>query len=158
MQLIVVLSTDSMPLQSEKKKAEYEYLRQKQMQRQNQLDQLNIESRREEIELHRLSQELGFNSGAGHISEPATPPEPREGGLPSTFSRPNRFSASHLISPPISHSRKTQQSDTSERARAYNALTAGTPTHSLPQSTDQSDDGEGEMDEVMDFNHRSAAA
>lgn len=134
----------------------------KQLQRHNQLERLNIETQREEMALRRLSQELGYNNGAGHISEPTTPPESHTGGFPSSISRPSRFSTSNLISPPANLSRRVQQPETdltsppNERARAYNALTAGTPTHSLPQSTDQSDDGDA--DEVMDFSHRSAAA
>lgn len=132
------------------------------MQRQNQLEQLNLESRREEMELRRLSQELGYNNGAGHISEPTTPPDSHVGGFSSAVSRPSRFSTSNLISPTANHNRRVQQPETelssppNERARAYNALTAGAPTYSLPHSTDQSDEGEG--DEVMNFSHRSAAA
>lgn len=104
-----------------------------------------MEKQREDLHLNRLSRELGMgNSNAassfGHQSEPTTPPEyEATNGFPTAFSRPNRFSASssqyrapysrpdsqHLASPP------------SERARAYEALTAGT---SLPQTRNQSDE------------------
>ena len=49
----------------------------------------------------------------------------------------------HLTSPPT------------ERARAYNALTAAAP--SLPHSKSNSDEEEAQ-DEILDFNHRSAAS
>ena len=122
---------------------------------------LNQESHREELELARLSQELGIDhSGVGHQSEPTTPPEYRDTGFPTSLSRPNRFSAGNLISPTGLFSGKAKMdsqlaSPPNERARAYNALTAAAP--SGPHSRNGSDE-EDSQEEVLDFNHRSAAS
>ena len=125
--------------------------------------QLNKENRREEQELYRLRQELGFGGVVGHQSEPTTPPEIRDSGFPSALSKPNRFSASNLTSPTGMLGRKTPgdssrlNSPPNERARAYNALTSAAPDTSTPQSRQESD-GEEERDETFDVNHRSAAS
>lgn len=147
-------------VQSEKKKAEYEYLRQKHQQRQDQMDQLNIENRQEQMELQRLSQELGYHGGAGHNSEPTTPPEFRDAGFPSILSRPNRFSGSSLLSSAVSSRKPTGQNSSvtsppTERARAYNALTSGGTTASFAQQLEDSD--ENPMEEMDHNDHRSAA-
>lgn len=122
---------------------------------------LNQESRQEELELARLSQELGMESnGIGHQSEPTTPPDYKDAGFPTSLSRPNRFSAGNLISPSglfsnFSKADSQLRSPPNERARAYNALTAAAP--SVPHSKNNSDE-EDNPEEVLDFNHRSAAS
>ncbi|KAI9718633.1 MAG: hypothetical protein M1828_006641 [Chrysothrix sp. TS-e1954] len=149
---------------SEKKKAEYEYLKQKQLQRQSQMDILNSEAKREEMELHRLSSELGMSNGVGHQSEPTTPPEYGDNGFPTALSRPNRFSTSSLISPPGAYQRISRPealitSPPSERARAYDALTSASPAQSQPRTRNQSDE-EGDYDHASfnNHSHRSAAS
>ena len=127
------------------------------------MDILNSEIKREELELHRLSSELGMSNGIGHQSEPTTPPEYRENGFPTMLSRPNRFSASNLITSPVSYKRLSRgdsqiTSPPSERARAYDALTSASPSQSNPQTRDQSDE-ENEFNQVgFSQNHRSAAS
>ncbi|KAL9083305.1 MAG: hypothetical protein Q9159_005868 [Coniocarpon cinnabarinum] len=146
---------------AEKKKQEYEQLRQKRLERQKRLDLLNQESHREEVELARLSQELGIesSSGVGHQSEPTTPPEFRDAGFPTSLSRPNRFSAGNLISP-SSLFKGPQKLDSqltsppTERARAYNALTGSRTASSSKHHADE----EEAQDEVLDISHRSAAS
>lgn len=147
-------------MQGDKKKAEYEFLMQKKLDRQKQFEQLSKDRARDEVDLQRLQDELGFVSlnGAGHQSEPTTPPEYGDtNGFPSALSRPNRFSTSSLMSSTgIFGSRKTPAdsaklaSPPSERARAYNALTGG----SGPQSRQNSDE-EDSYDDVLGFERRS---
>lgn len=60
---------------------------------------------REKEHLEMLTQELLHHEmatagPAGHQSEPTTPPEYRDQGYPSLFSRNNRYSSSSLTSPP----------------------------------------------------------
>lgn len=147
--------------QAEKKKQEYEQLKQKRLERQKRLDFLNQESHREELELARLSQELGIDKNSpGYQSEPTTPPELQDSGFPTPLSKPNRFSAGNLISPSAifgNHSKGDAHltSPPTERARAYNALTAAAP--SVSQSKSNSDE-EDNHDETLDFNHRPAAS
>lgn len=157
------IRTSTNVYQGEKKKAEYEYLKQKQLQRQSQMEHLSLESKRESMELHRLSQELGFNGKlAGLQSEPTTPPEYRDSGFPTPLSRQNRFSMSNVVSPPASLNRRSfiepqVSSPPSERARAYQALTAALPSSSNPDSRQNSDEDEYE-EAIFEQNHRSAAA
>lgn len=151
-------------LQYEKKKAEYEQLRRKKLEFQNEMALIERQATQHEDDLIRLSRDLSqYNTAAGHQSEPATPPEFRENSLPSILSRSNRFSTSQLISTPglASRSRAGSQATSlpAERARAYQALTGGPPPMSLPSSKQHSDEEEDLYeDEVLNFNHRSAAS
>lgn len=146
--------------QGDKKKAEYEYLMQKKLDRQKQFDQLTRDREREELDLRRLQEELGYAGLTGAItgpqSEPTTPPEYNDSN--GFTKRSNRFSTSNLLSSSTSifGSRRPDSSalvsPPNERARAYNALTGG----SVPQSKHNSDEEEG-YDDMLDFNHRGAA-
>ncbi|KUJ08544.1 ARM repeat-containing protein [Mollisia scopiformis] len=88
----------------EKKKLEYERLREQKRRFEAEMQLLDLQQRREEQELAQMQEDLGRtnNNTAGHQSEPTTPPEYREStsGFPSVFSRPNRYSTSSLTSPP----------------------------------------------------------
>ncbi|PQE29769.1 pumilio domain-containing protein [Rutstroemia sp. NJR-2017a WRK4] len=91
----------------EKKKLEYERLREQKRRFEAEMQLLDLQQRREEQELAQMQEDLGRannnnNNNAGHQSEPTTPPEYREtsSGFPSAFSRPNRYSTSSLTSPP----------------------------------------------------------
>lgn len=83
----------------EKKKAEYERIREQKRRFEVEMYKLDQQQRDEEKELARLAVDLGR---FGHQSEPTTPPEYRDSinGFPGVFSRPNRYSTSTLISPP----------------------------------------------------------
>lgn len=135
-------------LQLEKKQAEYDYLKQKQLQFQHEMDLMARQVKQGEEEVQRLRHDLGtVHTGAGHQSEPTTPPEYREHGFPSALSRPNRFSSSSIMSPPgiINRPSRAASQVTSppvERARAYQALTAGVPSQSVPGSRQDSEDDE----------------
>jgi hypothetical protein len=148
--------------QLEKKQAEYEYLRQKKLQFQQEMDRI------EALESRALQDMAQYHDGAGQQSEPSTPPEFQENGFPSVLSRPNRFSASGIISPPgvINRPSRAGSQVTSppvERARAYQALTggAGHMPYSVPGSRNDSEGDEGQdeySDNVLSFNHRGAAS
>lgn len=66
----------------------------------------NLQQAREEEELDQMALDLQTTTlSSGHQSEPTTPPEHRDHGFPSVFSRNNRYSASSLASPPGLNSR-----------------------------------------------------
>lgn len=86
-------------LQLEKKKQEYERIRDQRMRFERQMLQLEAAQRREAAELAKMEEEYGRIGG--HQSEPTTPPEYHDSsGFPSMFSRPNRYSMSSVTSPP----------------------------------------------------------
>ncbi|KAI1294043.1 ARM repeat-containing protein [Xylaria venustula] len=80
----------------EKKKLEYEKLREQKRRFEAEMQRLDQQQRELQEDLRPV---LGLT---GHQSEPTTPPEYREthGGFPTMFSRPNRYSMSSLASPP----------------------------------------------------------
>ncbi|GKT86891.1 hypothetical protein Ct61P_04741 [Colletotrichum tofieldiae] len=81
----------------EKKKIEYERLREQRRRFEMEMQKLEQAQRREEMELAKMQDDLRH----GHQSEPTTPPEYHESsGFPTMFSRPNRYSTSSLTSPP----------------------------------------------------------
>ncbi|TQS39181.1 hypothetical protein Golomagni_00299 [Golovinomyces magnicellulatus] len=88
----------------EKKKLEYELLREQKRRFEADLKLLDLQQRRDEQELAQMQEDLGRSSNAnqGHQSEPTTPPEYNEipSGFPSAFSRPNQYSTSSLASLP----------------------------------------------------------
>ena len=123
------------------------------------MDVLHKEQRRADLELARLQQELGIDV-VSRQSEPSTPPEYQDAGFPNSLSRPNRFSAGNLISPPSNFNNSSKRdsqlaSPPNERARAYNALTAAAPSG---QHSKSNSDEEDSHEEIMDFSHRSAAS
>ncbi|CAK7198909.1 hypothetical protein SEUCBS139899_001577 [Sporothrix eucalyptigena] len=92
----------------EKKRLEYEKLREQKRRFEAEMQKLDQQQLRDEQELAAMQEDLGRIGAAaalantGHQSEPTTPPEYREtsSGFPSMFSRPNRYSTSSLTSPP----------------------------------------------------------
>lgn len=84
-------------MQLEKKKLEYERIREQRRRFEMEMQKLEQQQRREEMELAKMQNDLRH----GHQSEPTTPPEYHDSsGFPSMFSRPNRYSTSSLTSPP----------------------------------------------------------
>ncbi|KAH9898788.1 ARM repeat-containing protein [Xylariomycetidae sp. FL2044] len=89
----------------EKKKIEYEKLREQRRRFEVEMHKLDQQQIRDEFDIAQMQEDLGRGNGmnvTGHQSEPTTPPEYRESssGFPTMFSRPNRYSASSLVSPP----------------------------------------------------------
>ncbi|KAI0552710.1 ARM repeat-containing protein [Xylaria curta] len=80
----------------EKKKQEYEKLREQK--RRFEAEMMKLDQQQRELQ-EDLRPVFGLT---GHQSEPTTPPEYRETstGFPTMFSRPNRYSMSSLVSPP----------------------------------------------------------
>ncbi|TGJ82600.1 hypothetical protein E0Z10_g6169 [Xylaria hypoxylon] len=80
----------------EKKKLEYEKLREQKRRFEAEMQKLDQQQRELREDLRPVL------SLTGHQSEPTTPPEYRETstGFPTMFSRPNRYSMSSLVSPP----------------------------------------------------------
>ena len=88
--------------QLEKKRMDYERLREHRRRFEAEIHKLDAQQRMEERELHQMQEDLAARYG-GHQSEPTTPPEYRDtsaSGFPTIFSRPNRYSTSSLTSPP----------------------------------------------------------
>ncbi|KAI0860303.1 ARM repeat-containing protein [Xylaria cubensis] len=84
----------------EKKKLEYEKLREQK--RRFEAEMMKLDQQQRELQ-EDLRPDLRPVFGlTGHQSEPTTPPEYRETstGFPTMFSRPNRYSMSSLVSPP----------------------------------------------------------
>ncbi|KAJ8126316.1 hypothetical protein O1611_g7322 [Lasiodiplodia mahajangana] len=79
----------------EKKKLEYEKLREQKRRFEAEMQKLDQQQRELQEDLRPVL------SMTGHQSEPTTPPEYRETntGFPTMFSRPNRYSMSSLVSP-----------------------------------------------------------
>ncbi|KAI1124096.1 ARM repeat-containing protein [Nemania abortiva] len=79
----------------EKKKLEYEKLREQKRRFEAEMQKLDQQQRELQEDLRPV---LGLT---GHQSEPTTPPEYRDTnpGFPTMFSRPNRYSMSSLVSP-----------------------------------------------------------
>ncbi|KAH7321046.1 putative RNA-binding protein [Stachybotrys elegans] len=83
----------------EKKKLEYERIREQRRRFELEMQKLDQKQRQEALELAQMEEEM--TRFGGHQSEPTTPPEYRDSsGFPSMFSRPNRYSTSSLTSPP----------------------------------------------------------
>ena len=57
---------------------------------------LDQQHEREKQEMDQLQFDLAKAGVSGPVSEPTTPPDYRDGGLMSSFSRPNRFSTSSV--------------------------------------------------------------
>lgn len=61
---------------------------------------LDLQQEREKQEMDQLARDLAQAGLSGPVSEPTTPPEYRDAGFPTAFSRPTRFSTSSVTSSP----------------------------------------------------------
>jgi len=157
----------------EKKKLEYERLREQKRRFEAEMQKLDQQQLREEYDIAQMQEDLGRGNTltiTGHQSEPTTPPEYRETsfGFPTAFSRPNRYSMSSLVSPPGFFNRSSRpgsqltsppsglsQSQSNARFSYENYL----PSHSMPTTRRNSDDGEKEAALRQDpSSHRSGNA
>lgn len=145
------------PQQIEKKRMEYEKIRE-------QKRLFDAELAKHEVELGAMLEEHGRLSG--HQSEPTTPPEYRENpsGFPSVFSRPNRYSLSSLTSPPGLANRSARSgsvlaSPQSGVPLSRFAFDDQLPSWSVPGSRRNSDEDEKEEAVRQDpTSHRSTNA
>ncbi|KAJ3950674.1 uncharacterized protein N0V96_001825 [Colletotrichum fioriniae] len=145
----------------EKKKIEYERLREQRRRFEMEMQKLEQAQRREEMELAKMQDDLR----QGHQSEPTTPPEYHESsGFPTMFSRPNRYSTSSLTSPPglfnrpgRSGSQLTSPHSTVMQSRF--TFDDHLPSRSVPGSRRNSDEDEKEEAVRQDpTSHRSSNA
>ncbi|KAL0940889.1 pumilio domain-containing protein [Colletotrichum truncatum] len=145
----------------EKKKLEYERLREQRRRFELEMQKLEQAQRREEMELAKMQDDLR----QGHQSEPTTPPEYHESsGFPTMFSRPNRYSTSSLTSPPglfnrpgRSGSQLTSPQSTLMQSRF--TFDDHLPSRSVPGSRRNSDEDEKEEAVRQDpSSHRSSNA
>ncbi|KAF7882633.1 uncharacterized protein EAF02_005996 [Botrytis sinoallii] len=154
----------------EKKKLEYERLREQKRRFEAEMQLLDLQQRRDEQELQQMQEDLGRsnnnNNNAGHQSEPTTPPEYRESssGFPSAFSRPNRYSTSSITSPPGLYNRPGRSGSqlTSPQAGIMQSrliIDDKLPSKSVPGSRRNSDEDEKEEAVRQDpTSHRSTNA
>ncbi|KAH7413111.1 armadillo-type protein [Cadophora sp. MPI-SDFR-AT-0126] len=152
----------------EKKKLEYERLREQKRRFEAEMQLLDLQQRREEQELAQMQEDLGRgnNPNAGHQSEPTTPPEYRESnsGFPTVFSRPNRYSTSSLQSPPGIYNRPGRSGSqlTSPQGGIIQSrlmMDDKLPSKSVPGSRRNSDEDEKEEAVRQDpTSHRSTNA
>ncbi|KAK3985558.1 armadillo-type protein [Cladorrhinum sp. PSN332] len=148
----------------EKKRQDYERLREHRRRFEAEMHKLDAQQRAEEKELQQMQEDLNARFG-GHQSEPTTPPEYREmsSGFPTIFSRPNRYSTSSLTSPQGLFNRSgrsgsllaSPQSGTLPSRFAFDDL----PSRSVPGSRRNSDEDEKEEAVRQDpTSHRSTNA
>ncbi|KAI9647455.1 hypothetical protein NHQ30_003840 [Ciborinia camelliae] len=154
----------------EKKKLEYERLREQKRRFEAEMQLLDLQQLREEQELQQMQEDLGRsnnnNNNAGHQSEPTTPPEYREtsSGFPSAFSRPNRYSTSSITSPPGLYNRPGRSgsqltSPQSGIMQSRLVIDDKLPSRSVPGSRRNSDEDEKEEAVRQDpTSHRSTNA
>ncbi|KAK5660952.1 hypothetical protein OQA88_12327 [Cercophora sp. LCS_1] len=150
----------------EKKKQDYERLREHKRRFESEIYKLEAQARLEEKELQILQEDLNGGRFAGHQSEPTTPPEYRESssGFPTMFSRPNRYSTSSLTSPPGLFNRPGRSgsqlaSPQSGIIMSRFAFDDHLPSRSVPGSRRNSDEDEKEEAVRQDpTSHRSTNA
>ncbi|EGP90362.1 unnamed protein product [Zymoseptoria tritici ST99CH_1A5] len=134
---------------SERAARHYENLLEAQRKIQEELDKVDVDTRREVDENIRHEQSV---TQLFAQSEPTTPPEYQT--FAANFSRPNRYSAASLTSPPGIATRSNRASahlasPPNGSARAYNqSNNSNLPSQSVPGSRRQSD---GEDDDDDDF-------
>ncbi|KAM3423428.1 hypothetical protein BST61_g861 [Cercospora zeina] len=157
-----VSTTQSRMTPSERAARHYETLLQAQRRIQEELEKVDAETRREVDENIRHEQSV---TQLFAQSEPTTPPE-YQTAFANNFSRPNRYSAASLISPPgiVTRPNRASTQLTSPPvgfARPFTATNhTNLPSHSVPGSRRQSDDEEDDDGFVYGFEsmiHRAGA-
>ncbi|KAF2180251.1 ARM repeat-containing protein [Zopfia rhizophila CBS 207.26] len=119
------------------------------------MELLDLQSRRDEEEINRLSSDIQY----GKHSQPTTPPEYSDNnGFPTALSRPNRFSMSSIASPPgVSSTTRGSRSGSQITSPPSVTSTQGTAngylasTKSMPGSRRNSDEEGEDFDEDDDF-------
>jgi hypothetical protein len=153
------------PLQLQKRKEEFEHLREQRKRFQTELELMDLRAKASEHELQRLEHDLHRISLPGYQSEPTTPPEYRENGFPSAISRPNRLSMASLTSAQgvgSIASPRTNRSGSQSYA-AYNSSSnnmsqnsSQLPSSSMPGSRRGSDEEEDNYQyEIANLNRRA---
>ncbi|KAI1780467.1 ARM repeat-containing protein [Hypoxylon cercidicola] len=155
----------------EKKKIEYEKLREQKRRFEAEMHKLDQQQRRDEFDIAQMQEDLVSRNGigvTGHQSEPTTPPEYREtsSGFPTMFSRPNRYSTPSLglVSPPGLFTTRPGRSGSQLTSPQSGILQSRffddpLPSRSVPGSRRNSDEDEKEEALRQDpTSHRSTNA
>ncbi|CVK84182.1 related to Drosophila pumilio protein and Mpt5p protein [Fusarium mangiferae] len=151
--------------QIEKKKMEYERIREQRRRFELEMQKLDQQQRREALELAQMEEEVGRMGG--HQSEPTTPPEYRDNsGFPTFLSRPSRYSMSSLTSPPGLFNRPVRsgsqlaspQSGIRQARFGFEDTTTQMPSRSVPTTRRNSDDEKEEAVRQDPSSHRSGNA
>jgi hypothetical protein len=146
----------------EKKKMEYERIREQRRRFELEMQKLDQQQRREALELAQMEEEVGRMGG--HQSEPTTPPEYRDNsGFPTFLSRPSRYSMSSLTSPPGFFNRAVRsgsqlaspQSGIRQARFGFDDTTTQMPSRSVPTTRRNSDDEKEEAVRQDPSSHRS---
>jgi hypothetical protein len=146
----------------EKKKMEYERIREQRRRFELEMQKLDQQQRREALELAQMEEEVGRMGG--HQSEPTTPPEYRDNsGFPTFLSRPSRYSMSSLTSPPGFFNRAVRsgsqlaspQSGIRQARFGFDDTTTQMPSRSVPTTRRNSDDEKEEAVRQDFSSHRS---
>lgn len=109
------------------------------------MELIDLQSRRGEEEIQRLSSEVRYGKPAH--SQPTTPPEYNESnGFPTAFSRPNRFSMSS-INPGMTTPRGSRANSqvTSPPGSTFNG-NGNLPSQSMPGTRRNSDEDHDDFD------------
>jgi hypothetical protein len=105
------------------------------------MELIDLQSRRGEEEIHRLSSEVRYGKPAH--SQPTTPPEYSDGnGFPTAFSRPNRFSMSS-VNPGMTTPHATRGSRANSQVLSPPSSSFSNnnlPSHSVPGTRRNSDE------------------
>ncbi|KAF2002512.1 ARM repeat-containing protein [Amniculicola lignicola CBS 123094] len=125
----------------EKKKLEYEYLKEQRRRFEAEMELIDLQSRQEEAEISRLASDITY----GKHSQPTTPPEHNDSnGFPTSLSRPNRFSMSSITpgmtTPRGSRANSYITSPPSSTAGAQATTNGFLPSKSMPGSRRGSDE------------------
>lgn len=150
--------------QLEKKRLEYEILREQRRRFEVEMQRIELRQQREEQEIAEMTQALGHaQMSTGHQSEPTTPPEYRESPFPSMLSHPHRYSTSSMMSPPglrtHTDSSASQFTMSSSNIGHPQGTPSKIPSKSVPGSRRNSDEKESEDTYHQDYlSQRPAAA
>ncbi|KAF2205397.1 ARM repeat-containing protein [Delitschia confertaspora ATCC 74209] len=138
----------------ERKKLEYEYLKEQKRRFEAEMELIDMQSKQDEAEITRLSSDIKY----GKHSQPTTPPEYSDiNGFPTALSHPHRFSISSIASPPGmgtstprgSRSGSQLMSPPSVSSKSTQPSTAGSflPSKSVPGSRRGSDEDSDSYEE-----------
>ncbi|KAI9735250.1 MAG: hypothetical protein M1834_001840 [Cirrosporium novae-zelandiae] len=147
---------------NERQIIEYQLLSEHRKKFDAELKMLELKAEKEKREIERMAREMTTDFGQmtmGAVSEPTTPPEYRESGFPSFFSRPARFPASSLTSPPglqnrLNRSGSQITSPGAEWAHPIQSFSKP-PAKSVPGSRRNSGEGEEDPEFQESLPHQS---
>ena len=108
------------------------------------MELIDLQSRRGEEEIHRLSSEVRFGKPAH--SQPTTPPEYSDNGFPTAFSRPNRFSMSSIQQPTKITPRGSRANSPVTSPPSSFFSNNGLPSQSVPGTRRNSDEEHDDFD------------